>query len=272
MDGTLLDHYTYEFTPIQELLMDLKEHHIPIIPITSKTCAEMDYYCNQLGLVHGYGAENGAIVKIENPKFAIKQINYNQNETHKIQRSFAKPASHWRKLISKIRGELKFSTFNELSDSEVAALTGLSIPMARLARTREFGEVIHWQDTEKNLDQFKRSLERNGACLFQGGRFLHVTGDADKGMAMNWIVNHYSQVLDIKPVTIVAGDSKNDIPMLSRADVAVVVRSPVHPPPVWSQSINNKQQKVITTVSTGPAGWKDGMLIALEYVEELLSK
>ena len=41
LDGTLLDHYNYDFSPAQPMLSWLAEQNIPVIPATSKTFAEL---------------------------------------------------------------------------------------------------------------------------------------------------------------------------------------------------------------------------------------
>jgi predicted mannosyl-3-phosphoglycerate phosphatase (HAD superfamily) len=41
LDGSLLDHYTYSFAAATPLLDELNSQEIPVIPITSKTYAEV---------------------------------------------------------------------------------------------------------------------------------------------------------------------------------------------------------------------------------------
>ena len=41
LDGSLLDHNTYSFDPAAELLLQLEQQQIPVIPVTSKTRAEV---------------------------------------------------------------------------------------------------------------------------------------------------------------------------------------------------------------------------------------
>ena len=41
LDGTLLDHNTYSFSPALAAINKLKSLNIPIIPVTSKTLSEL---------------------------------------------------------------------------------------------------------------------------------------------------------------------------------------------------------------------------------------
>ena len=52
MDGTLLDHHDYSYAPALNMLDILKGRHIPVIPTTSKTKAELDSLMGDLSLIH----------------------------------------------------------------------------------------------------------------------------------------------------------------------------------------------------------------------------
>ena len=62
LDGSLLDHYTYEATPAKSLLRQLDNLGTPVIPCTSKTVAEVIPLCRSLNLFGPFIAENGALI------------------------------------------------------------------------------------------------------------------------------------------------------------------------------------------------------------------
>lgn len=64
MDGTLLDHHTYSFDAAKPALDALEKKHIPVVPTTSKTFAEMKVLREQIGLNGPFIIENGAAVYI----------------------------------------------------------------------------------------------------------------------------------------------------------------------------------------------------------------
>ena len=62
LDGTLLDHETYDHSPAQPALAALAARDIPVIPVTSKTSDELRPLMADIGLAGGFIAENGAVI------------------------------------------------------------------------------------------------------------------------------------------------------------------------------------------------------------------
>ena len=64
LDGTLLDHYTYQTDEATEMIATLKLNEIDIIPNSSKTLPEISLIREQLDLSSPFIIENGAAVFI----------------------------------------------------------------------------------------------------------------------------------------------------------------------------------------------------------------
>jgi len=62
LDGSLLDHDTYDWRPARPALEALGERDIPLVLVSSKTLAELEEYRGQLDLPHPVVAENGAVL------------------------------------------------------------------------------------------------------------------------------------------------------------------------------------------------------------------
>jgi mannosyl-3-phosphoglycerate phosphatase len=73
---------------------------------------------------------------------------------------------------------------------------------------------------------------------------------------LQWLANEYQTHSANKITTVAIGDGNNDIDMLEAADIALIVRSPVHEPPQLQ-----KQDSVIISEATGPAGWNESVRI-----------
>jgi len=253
LDGTLLDHHTYAHAPAAPALELCLRDHIPVIFNTSKTASESRRLRNTLGNPHPFIVENGSAVYIpagyfgRMPQGCIEAGNY-------WVYCFGKPLADILAELADLKRErhFQFSGFSDWSPDQVAERTGLSLTAATEAKQREYSEPLLWQDNEARLQAFKNELETRDLKLLQGGRFLHVLGDTDKGKALNWLKGVYEQETG-KPVTLVAlGDSDNDIDMLEAADIAVIVRSPVREAPELRS--NNR---VIHTRAFGPSGWNE---------------
>lgn len=255
MDGTLLDHFTYQFDPAVPTLNALQAANIPVIPITSKTQAEVSQIRDDLNNQHPFIIENGAAIFIPvgyfttQPEDTITQGNF-------WVKSFVAPREKWQSLIEKIRPKYadQFITFSDTGVQGIIEMTGLSLDSATKAAQRQYGEPMSWLGTPEQKTACINELNALGAHILEGGRFVHVSGKSDKGVALTWLSNLY-QAHSSKQITSIAlGDSHNDKAMLETADYAVLIRSPVHAPPQL-----NREKQLITTTKFGPEGWAEAV-------------
>ena len=261
LDGSLLDHYTYSAAPAMPVLQELADQDVPVVLCSSKTRAEMKLLRQRLKLSTPYIVENGAAVFFPPSEKVNVPTDADCVEGDWCHR-FGSARQHWLELLATLPStwEGSWRGFSELTTHQIADLTGLSKDEAALAAAREFGEPVQWLGALSEQESWCAWLEARGARILRGGRFLHVAGPWDKGVALQWLRNVMAEEEPL--VTIALGDSHNDIAMLEAADYAVVIRSPVHPPPPLSE-----QQQVYVTRATGPLGWVEG----IRYWQQQLS-
>lgn len=251
LDGTLLDHFDYSFSEALEVINKLKENNIPIIPNTSKTFAEMVKIQKDIDLDSPFIIENGAAVFIPVGHFP-QQPQSTKLEGKYWVKEFCPDRSHWLSLLKDGTEEYRdlFQGFSNLSLEELCNLTGLKPESAILALDRKYTEPLLWHGDNNKKLAFIAHMESLGAHLLQGGRFLHVGGDSDKGNAMVWLANEYEKQNNDKVKTIALGDSHNDIAMLQSADIAIQIKSPIHP-----FTTLTKKDNCYKTTEFGPKGW-----------------
>ena len=257
MDGSLLDHFTYQFDEAKHSLQTLLTQKIPVIPITSKTQAELEQLREDLDNYHPFIIENGAAIFIPKGYFIEQPVDTIETSNYWV-KSFVESRETWQQLIAKIRSQYKgkFITFAETGLDDIVKMTGLNYAQASKAAQRQYGEPISWQGNCIDKRDFIQDLEKLGAKVLEGGRFLHVSGECDKGKALLWLKNIYqNQVPEQEFTTLALGDSGNDIAMLESADYAVLIRSPVHALPIVK-----RDKELFVTTSTGPKGWSEGIL------------
>ena len=257
LDGTLLNHQSYAFDAALTAITDLQEKHIPVILNTSKTYMETISIQQMLGLSDPFIVENGSCLYLPKDQFlappgAVPRDNY-----------WAVVMGVQQQGISEILQHIQLTDeqcirLSQCSVEQAVALTGLSEAQAAQAISREFSEPLIWQADEAALQAFQKQLEAHGLTTLQGGRFLHVIGNCDKGCASTRLIECYSDRVKPKTVKIIAlGDSANDAAMLAVADISIIVNSPS----------NHQLSKLISvdiqTKATAPEGWQEAISMVL---------
>ena len=259
LDGTLLDHDTYSWTDARPALDRLTPLSIPLIAVSSKTLAELEYINQTSRLFNGLIGENGGVIALRGN---VEQYG---------------PATE---TVDRTREEIRAAvtvpvdSFRTVSPEVIAAETGLTLEDAIRAGQRYCSDPLIWQPAAKDIALARKIAEKNDLTLVKGGRFHTLCGPSSKGQAMRRMVERLSVTwLEDAPdkkrrprfTTIALGDSPNDIPMLADADYAVQIPSkhgkrsvPLldHPnfrmapqpgPAGWNQVVNDILDKIINT-------------------------
>ena len=256
LDGSLLDHHTYSYAPAQPALDLLEQLRIPVVLASSKTRAEMRALREELGNEHPLIVENGAAVLVPVHYFADPPEGCCERDGFWL-KEFAPPRDTWQGLLSELRERFpdQFLDFARAGVDEIARMTGLPPDKAALANEREYSEPVQWRGNEVEREAFLKALHKAGARALQGGRFISVAGDSDKGQAWDWLRQCYSLAAGGAPVYDLAlGDGHNDLPMLEIAHRAVVIPAPDRSPPQV-----RREQGVVSVSGVGPEAWTQGV-------------
>ena len=194
LDGTLLDHYTYQTDDATEMIATLKLNAIDIIPNSSKTLPEISLIREQLDLFSPFIIENGAAVFIPINYFKQQPADTLEQGKYWV-KSFSKEKSYWLQLLNSEASAYQhlFQGFSEMSNEQLAELTGLSIENAAMAKQRQYGEPLNWLGDDLQKTEFNNLMRHLGANVLEGGRFLHISGHCDKGLAQQWLTELYLQ-------------------------------------------------------------------------------
>lgn len=252
MDGTLLDHHTYSHAAAAPMLDRLQQHGIPVIPNTSKTVAELKVLRKQLALATPFIVENGAAAYLPHG-FLRQKPQQTQWQDEFWVRQFTSRKRYWLNVLEQVREQFEgqFTHFDAMSTEQICESTGLSADEAQRAAQRQYGEPVLWLGDNATKSKFVEAVRAKGATPLQGGRFLHVSGECDKGTAMRWLVSEVQrQSPEYRCVSIALGDGHNDVAMLEAADIAIRILSPSHAPPELQRS-----NHTYTSTLYGPEGW-----------------
>jgi mannosyl-3-phosphoglycerate phosphatase len=261
LDGTLLDHHNYSFEVAKPAIELLRERQIPWLFNTSKTFAELKTLREELDNPWPFIVENGSGIAIpDSPEseslFSGLPVADSgmQIEGFKFY-SLGELRSEFMTLLHPLKKEFSFLGYGDMQPQKLMELTGLSAAQAELSMDRHYTEPCLWLDTDEAFTDFCKELESLGLQCIRGGRFAHIMGKCDKGRALKWCMDNL--FAELRATSVALGDGENDLPMLNSADVAILVRSPVHklPGPCLAA-------RTIITDEIGPAGWS-GAIIAL---------
>lgn len=237
LDGTLLDHDTYSYTPAYQALEKLRKTKTPLILASSKTTAEVAPLRHELGF-DDYPAivENGAGILVPN--------------SHSVS-----TLSDYEKIVEIINSapanlRSKYIGFNDWSADEICDQTSLSLRAAKLAKQREYSEPGVWIGTPNEQILFQQYLSKNGLRAQQGGRFLTLSFGAGKVDKMNDIVGSLTSKGEYI-TTVALGDAPNDIQMLEHADIGFVMTNKTN----HNLFTSKKPDHITYSTKAGPHGW-----------------
>ncbi len=257
LDGTLLDHYSYSFEAAGEVLLRLRQAEVPLVPCSSKTRTEIEKIQKRLESVHPFVAENGAAAFIPEGYFPFAVPGARERAGYLVL-EFGRPHAEVVELLRHTAEAIDVPVvgFSDMTVGEVAETCGLSMLDARLAKLREYDEPFRVTGGDPaSRDRLLRALQRAGLQVVRGGRFDHVTGRADKGLAVAALRGLYRRV-HRTIVTVGLGDSPNDVSLLRAVDIPVVVLSPVADA---SAELVRRVPSARVTLQRGPAGWAEAV-------------
>lgn len=235
LDGTLLDHETYDWSAARPALERLIGLGCPVILSSSKTAAEI-LPLQQAMRLERFPAivENGAGIIGLDAVQAPADTTYAQIRD----RLDALPAA--------LRAG--FHGFGDMTLTELRDRTGLDEAAARRAQNRDFSEPGIWTGSEADRRSFEAALLEQGLAVQQGGRFLTVSDGRSKADGMGRILAHY------RPrQSLALGDAPNDIDMLQTAGFGIIINNPHRPPlpPLPGEATG----RITRTRLPGPEGW-----------------
>lgn len=249
LDGTLLDHYSYDFKPAMAVVGSLKRFGIPLVFNSSKTYAEMRYLQDQLGILDPMIGENGSAIYLPKARFYKAQSAW-QDHGDYWRISLAKPREHWLQMLAEYPDQASILSFSYMGVQGVMNATGLGWAESERASQREYTEPLMPPGDPSTKESLVQYLSARGAVVQQGGRFMTVGDSVDKGRAMQALICLWQQAFQMPLRTLALGDGLNDIAMLQQADDAVWIRSPINPVP---EGVRHMDWHI--TRGCGPAAW-----------------
>ncbi|MCC6282940.1 MAG: HAD-IIB family hydrolase [Saprospiraceae bacterium] len=222
LDGTLIDHHSYSAEKSRLAILRLAQRGIPLIFCSSKTFAEQIHLQRELGIIQPFIVENGSAVAIPKGYFSTPALS--ADTAYDLIPLVQVDAAYIRREMAHYQG---IQGFTGATDLELNKATGLTGDALKYARDRSYTETLLTPLTPETEAFIRPLLALKGLTISRGGRFFSVqSANTDKGRAVRWLADHFSQHLSAQPLLAACGDSANDASMLSAVDLPFLVQQP----------------------------------------------
>ncbi|TAF57424.1 MAG: HAD-IIB family hydrolase [Oscillatoriales cyanobacterium] len=253
LDGTLLNAQDYRYDAAIPTLERLKALGIPVIPVTSKTRAEVEVLRSDLGLRDPFVVENGSGIFIEadDDRFPVEtDQRIDGYRVIPLGSDYLDARDRLARLGQALGVQL--CGFGDLQPEDLYGITGLTIEAAKRAQARDFTEPFMVPaHRSEDMDAIAAAL---GFQVVVGDRFAHVIDPrSGKGIAVKTLIDRYRFPGDAL-TTIGLGNSPNDLDMLDAVSQPIIIPAQtglVHP------GLADRAWPIAP--QSGSAGWADAI-------------
>ena len=229
LDSTLLDKKSYSWQPALEALNLLRETGASLVMVSSKTCAEMMLYYQELGFDDPFVTENGGAImlgasSIPDGLWTDSTKVWSDGKRYKFR--YIPLGVPYFQLVQDLDAisrvvQVRTRGFSCMTPREVSGLTGLSVDEAVLACKRDFDEPFMVHGRDQDVYRLERVARRCGLKIERGGRFWHLFGHEGKGQAVSILKEmfktHFREIFCIG-----LGDSPNDMSFLRLMNLSIL--------------------------------------------------
>lgn len=261
LDGCLLDPETYAWDAARPALAALARQRCPLVLCSGKTRAEMELLARTMGLAAPLIVENGGAIVFPPGSFEGDLPGArDEGGARVLALGAARPL-----LIEALRelarqAGTSVRGFAEMTPGEVRARTGLSGAAAELALQRQYDEPFVVEGGRSALEALAEAAARRGLQVSHGGRFHHLMGGSDKGLAVRTLLSlHQRAGREFRSAGL--GDAQTDLALLRSVERPVLVPRPDGSlDPLLAGELPQAER----APRPGPSGWNAAVLALLE--------
>lgn len=255
LDGTLLGQNDFNFGMISSEVTGLLNAGHLLVLASSKTKAEIESFCHELGRNVPFIYENGAGAENFSP-FGERGVSLYSHQNQKAIPIDALLTIWERDIPLSLRTCCQF--VKDMDEKAQKDCLGLEATALELAMRRSFSLPFTFSGSASNGQDLEYLVAQAGLSVQQGGRVYNLSGCHDKADYLPKI-RKWTTKAKTTPMLIVLGDSKNDIKMLKQADVSCVIPAQDG----YCLSLGNGISPTIVAPRAAPMGWLDAVMEVL---------
>jgi mannosyl-3-phosphoglycerate phosphatase len=238
---------------ITEVVQDLQQQNIPLIPVTSKTRSEIADWWQSFGLISPLIVEGGSGIFIPqtDDRFSTSETQAIDNYyLHQLGCSYTEARAALKAVQEEINKILR--GFGDMDEESIQALIGGSIKAARQAKSREFSEYFI-TPSRLEIEQLQEVATEYGFKILSGDNLSLVLGAAaGEAEAINWLKHNFT-VKDSDIKTVGLGLTASDLALLEAVDIPIIMPSVLGA----NSSLAGKNWQVAN--SSGMQGWAESI-------------
>ena len=266
LDGSLLDTGAASWEAAVPAVNALRAHGLPLILVSSKTRAEIEPLRRRLQHQDPFITENGAAVFVPRGVFTFPLERVRTKSSYDVI-ELGLPYHMLRDVLKQIEDavETPLHGFGDLSVEDIMQVTGVPRGDATLAKMREYDEPFLLQGPQTLVEEVCRQIVARGLRWTKVGGLFHLTGDNDKGEAVELLMRCYEREQRLRfqshPVESVGiGSLITDVPLLAAVDHPILLQRTD-----GSFDMDVLLPRLVRTRGIGPAGWNDAILRLLRH-------
>jgi mannosyl-3-phosphoglycerate phosphatase len=216
-----------EVKAIAEVIQELQQRNIPLIPVTSRTRSEVADWLQRFNLTSPMIVEGGSGVFIpqSDNRFGMGECNtsdINGDHLYQLGCSYTEARAALKAVQEDITKILR--GFGDLDEEQIQSLLGSSKSVARKAKAREFSEYF-LTPSRLEIEQLQIVAAEYGFKILPGDDLSLILGAAaEEGKAIDWLTKNFLANDQNKHIaTIGLGSTQQDLALLETVTIPIII-------------------------------------------------
>jgi mannosyl-3-phosphoglycerate phosphatase len=261
VDGVLCHPETRSLADARTALAVVEARNVPVVLCSERSAAELIWLQRALDIREPFICESGAAIYIPRDYY-VELTGAEENGTDWEVIEFGSSHAQVSAALSRVAAsaQIPIGTLDDLDTDGSSRDPGLTMFETGRALCRQYDVRFRILTSDPHATpRLFNAMRAAGYRCFSGPRCHHATGVRDARAAIRLLVSLYRACWD-SVIVVGLGDHEADRPLLQEVDVPIIVRNEG----IDQSGLLRKLPGAYVTGATGPAGWREAILGAVE--------